>query len=125
DADRVPYARTSHQIVADERYLYLIGGQNVQIAANHPYYSTDAVWADSKPFFRELWRFSKSDHIWTRLPVRGDVPDGLEDCNAILWDGNQLLVYGSGDDLYDQFYVCNLKSLVWTRVRQRNFSAYG
>lgn len=57
-SENKPRARSGHRIVCDEKYLYSYGGYNPRIPEDDPVLAKDEVWNESKPLFKELWRFN-------------------------------------------------------------------
>ncbi|KAF6217050.1 hypothetical protein GE061_001403 [Apolygus lucorum] len=71
----------------------------------------DDHWLESKPLFRELWKFNFASKTWTKLQA-SNVPLFLAS-NAVLLEGRVLFVYGGtgvpfGGQCSNSLYVCNL-----------------
>lgn len=107
-----PKARSGHRIVCDEYNLYSYGGFNPSITDDDPYMQNDNTWMESKPLFKELWKFSLSTQQWKRLPGQERMPNELAS-NAVVLKGSTLMVYGGtgvpfGESCSNQLYRCNV-----------------
>lgn len=107
-----PKARSGHRIVCDEYNLYSYGGFNPSITNDDPDMQNDHTWTESRPLFKELWKFSLATQQWKRLPGRERMPNELAS-NAVVLKGNTLLVYGGtgvpfGESCSNQLYSCNI-----------------
>lgn len=109
-----PKARSGHRIACDYRNLYSYGGFNPSISENDPDMLDDQTWVESKPLFKELWRFNLVTQRWKRLPGQENMPNELAS-NAVILCGKALMVYGGtgvpfGDSCSNQLYICNVDS---------------
>ncbi|XP_043504490.1 kelch domain-containing protein 10 homolog isoform X1 [Polistes fuscatus] len=115
-----PKARSGHRIVCDHKNLYSYGGFNPCITDYDRDMRNDSIWLDSKPLFKEIWKFNLATNQWKRLPGRENLPDELAS-NAVVLKGNALIVYGGtgvpfGDVCNGQLYICNVDDGKTTRV---------
>ncbi|XP_034950263.1 kelch domain-containing protein 10 homolog [Chelonus insularis] len=109
---QTPRARSGHRIVCDERYLYSYGGYNPWVPDDDRVLVDDKIWQESRPLFKELWRFNLTTEKWTLLPGRENLPNELASTAVILRSG-KLLIHGGtaapfGESCNNQLYVCDL-----------------
>ncbi|XP_053598951.1 kelch domain-containing protein 10 homolog [Microplitis demolitor] len=107
-----PRARSGHRIVCDEKYLYSYGGYNPCIRDDDSELSNDEIWRESKPLFKELWRFNLTTRRWKLLPGRKSLPKELAS-TAVILRSNKLIIYGGtaepfGESCNNRLYVCDL-----------------
>ncbi|KAG8300997.1 Kelch domain-containing protein 10 [Homalodisca vitripennis] len=107
-----PKPRSGHRIVCDDKNMYSFGGYNPSLTiSDEADLANDTVWADSKPLFKELWKYNISTGSWKKLDVE-DIPDILAS-NAVLLSGRVLMVYGGtgvpfGANCSKDLYICDL-----------------
>jgi len=116
-----PKPRSGHRCVVDDDSLYSFGGFNPKIADDDEEMAGDAIWQDSKPLFRELWKFDFVSKCWTKLKTLGFTPKELAS-HAALLHGRTMLVYGGtgvpfGSTSSNSLHTCNLDTLVWNKVQ--------
>ncbi|CAB0001160.1 unnamed protein product [Nesidiocoris tenuis] len=105
-----PKPRSGHRAVCNDQNLYSYGGYNPNIKTS-AFAPVDVHWLESKPLFRELWKFNFASKTWTKLEA-ANVPLVLAS-NAVLLEGRVLFVYGGtgvpfGGHCSNALYVCNL-----------------
>uniref|UniRef100_A0A1B6MI30 Kelch domain-containing protein 10 n=1 Tax=Graphocephala atropunctata TaxID=36148 RepID=A0A1B6MI30_9HEMI len=109
-----PKPRSGHRIVCDDINMYSFGGYNPSLTTtDEEDLAHDAVWAESKPLFKELWKYNVSTASWKRLDVN-EIPDILAS-NAVLLSGRVLMVYGGtgvpfGANCSKDLFICDLGS---------------
>ncbi|XP_015111371.1 kelch domain-containing protein 10 homolog [Diachasma alloeum] len=111
---RRPRARSGHRIVCDDKYMYSIGGFNPCIPDDDPEMSKDEVWRESKPLFKELWRFNLATKKWERYPGQKNLPIELASTAVLLFQ-HKLIVYGGtavpfGESCSNKLYACDLEN---------------
>ena len=121
--DSVPKPRSGHRIVNDYAgNVYSIGGYNPSIDSDEE--DVDEELRNSKPLFKELWKFSPTTKTWIKIRTTGSIPDHLAShCAAFLND--QLLVFGGtgvpfGHTSNNLVYSCDLKSYEWKLLKATN-----
>lgn len=107
-----PKARSGHRIACDENHLYSYGGFNPRIPTEDPEMVDDLVWLESKPLFKEIWKFNLLTQKWKRLPGQSELPKELAS-NAVVLRGSKLMVYGGtgcpfGDNCSNKLYMCDV-----------------
>lgn len=122
-SDPVPKPRSGHRIVNDsEGNVFSIGGYNPSIDSDEE--DVDEELRNSKPLFKELWKFSPTTKTWTKIRTTGSIPDHLAShCAAFFND--QLLVFGGtgvpfGHTSNNLVYSCDLKSYKWNLLKATN-----
>jgi N-acetylneuraminic acid mutarotase len=109
-----PKPRSGHRIVCDDVNVYSFGGYNPSLSTSDENdLASDNVWSESKPLFRELWKYNIATGLWKKLEVEL-IPDILAS-NAVLLSGNILMVYGGtgvpfGVNCSKDLYVCDLSN---------------
>ncbi|XP_054278630.1 kelch domain-containing protein 10-like [Macrosteles quadrilineatus] len=112
DSNVWPKPRSGHRIVCDNVNVYSFGGYNPSLSAcDESDLLSDNVWSDSKPLFKELWKYNIATGIWTKMDVEL-IPDILAS-NAVLLSGNILMVYGGtgvpfGANCSNDLFICDL-----------------
>lgn len=111
-SSQCPRARSGHRVVCNEKYLYSYGGYNPQIRIDDPEMSKDDIWLESKPLFKELWRFNLSTNEWKRMSGQKNYPIELAS-TAVILRGNKLIIFGGtavpfGESCSNHLYVCNI-----------------
>ncbi|XP_015512966.1 kelch domain-containing protein 10 homolog isoform X1 [Neodiprion virginianus] len=109
-----PKARSGHRIACDELNLYSYGGFNPCISNDDPDMRDDLTWVESKPLFKELWKFNLVTQEWRRLPCQENMPNELAS-NAVILKGDKLLIYGGtgvpfGYNCSNHLYICDVKN---------------
>nr|CAD7267602.1 unnamed protein product [Timema shepardi]CAD7418290.1 unnamed protein product [Timema poppensis] len=112
DPPNVPKPRSGHRIVCNAHSLYSFGGYNPFIPDDDPSIRNDSEWLETKPLFKELWSFNFATRTWKSIQCKGEVPRELAS-NAVLLEGNTLMVYGGAGYPFGSFssnklYVCNV-----------------
>lgn len=107
-----PKPRSGHRIVCDASNLYSFGGYNPYISDTDEELKDDPAWQDCKPLFQELWRFNFATCKWKKLPCSSSMPKELAS-NAVILDGNILLVYGGtgvpfGFKCSNSLFMCDI-----------------
>ncbi|XP_063984371.1 kelch domain-containing protein 10 homolog isoform X1 [Diachasmimorpha longicaudata] len=110
--NRRPRDRSGHRIVCNEKYMYSIGGFNPSVPADDPEMSKDEVWRESKPLFKELWRFNLATKTWERYRGQKNLPIELASTAVLLFQ-QKLIVYGGtavpfGESCSNKLYACDL-----------------
>ncbi|KAL1110152.1 hypothetical protein AAG570_008229 [Ranatra chinensis] len=110
-----PTARSGHRVVCTESDLYTYGGYNPSVNENDPDIMDDPDWFQSRPLFKEVWRYNMAARWWAKVPV-SNIPTVLAS-NAVVLSGSVLLVYGGtgvpfGGHCSNALYVCDL--VPWT-----------
>ena len=118
-----PKPRSGHRIVCDEYNVYSYGGFNPSITDDDPDMQNDLIWIESKPLFKELWKFSLTTHQWKLLPCQDRMPNELAS-NAVILKGSTLMVYGGtgvpfGQSCSNQLYRFNVNDGEMCAVRAR------
>lgn len=108
-----PKARSGHRIACDHSNLYSHGGFNPCISDYDPEMQNDETWMESKPLFKELWKFNLVTQEWRRLPCQDSMPNELAS-NAVILKGDTLMIYGGtgvpfGRTCSNNLYLCNVK----------------
>ncbi len=112
--------------MSTESDIYSFGGYNPTISDSDPDLKQDIDWNETKPLFRELWKFSRTTRLWTKLSTCGSSPKELAShCAAII--NNYLLVFGGtgvpfGETSSNKMHVLNLNSnaLNWNLIITNN-----
>ncbi|XP_063238402.1 kelch domain-containing protein 10 [Bacillus rossius redtenbacheri] len=92
-----PMPRSGHRLVCDGSDLYLFGGFCPRLSPQHAsQMDADPVWAESRPLFKELWRFNMAAREWRRLPCEASLPRELASSAACMRGGVVFLFGGSG-----------------------------
>ena len=95
--ENVPRERSGHRIIYHEGSIYAFGGYNPSLE-DDPAMQTDPSWANSKPLFKELWKFNTYTSKWSKMPMHGVVPSQLASHTATLLDIRgqtpKMMVYG-------------------------------
>ncbi|KAJ4427110.1 hypothetical protein ANN_24725 [Periplaneta americana] len=107
-----PKARSGHRVVCDDKNLYSFGGYNPSIH-NDPDIRDDPVWLESRPLFKELWKYNFASKMWKRVACKGSIPNELAS-NAVILKGGTMMIFGGtgypfGTTCSNQLYVCNLR----------------
>lgn len=119
---RVPKARSGHRIAIDDLgHLYSFGGYNPHINSDDEDLSDDSEWLNTRPLFRELWKFDMTQKKWIKLRTGGESPTQLASHCAVIVD-RLLIVYGGtgvpfGQSSSNLIHTCNLDTLMWQKVR--------
>ena len=119
----VPKPRSGHRIVCDYvGNVYSIGGYNPSIDSDEE--GLDEDWRDSKPLFKELWKYSPTTKTWIKIRTSGGIPKHLASHSAVFINGT-LIVYGGtgvpfGQTSSNQVYSCDLESYVWKSIEPTN-----
>ncbi|XP_063984372.1 kelch domain-containing protein 10 homolog isoform X2 [Diachasmimorpha longicaudata] len=92
--------------------MYSIGGFNPSVPADDPEMSKDEVWRESKPLFKELWRFNLATKTWERYRGQKNLPIELASTAVLLFQ-QKLIVYGGtavpfGESCSNKLYACDL-----------------
>lgn len=117
----VPKPRSGHRIVTDdEGNVYSYGGYNPNID-DDPDLMDDEDWLETKPLFKELWKFNISNKKWIKLKTSGEAPVHLASHCVVLVD-RYLFVFGGtgcpfGFNSSNKLYVCNLDTLKWNLIK--------
>lgn len=91
---KIPFPRSGHRIVCDDKNLYSFGGYNPLLPGNEEDTRDDDDFSvNSYPLFKELWKFNFATKRWTRYNSRHSLPMELAS-NAVIREGNFLMVYG-------------------------------
>ncbi|CAH1784192.1 unnamed protein product [Owenia fusiformis] len=109
-----PAPRSGHRIVVTEDNIWSIGGYNSDL------WDIENDDFTNYPLFRELWKFNFATRKWKKMTTLGHMPKELASHSAILL-GQQLVVYGGtgipfGVASSNEVYVCNLKTLRWSKL---------
>lgn len=117
---KIPRPRSGHRCVANDSNLYSFGGYNPHIQLDDDDMKDDPNWLESKPLFRELWKFNFATRCWIKLKTAGFVPKELASHSALLCD-NYLMVYGGtgvpfGQSSSNKLHICDLRTLHWREV---------
>ncbi|KAJ8873289.1 hypothetical protein PR048_026923 [Dryococelus australis] len=92
-----PKPRSGHRIVCDDTDLYLYGGFCPQLSsADAREMDGDPVWVESRPLYRELWRYNMGAREWRRLPCSQSMPRELASSAACMRAGVVFVFGGSG-----------------------------
>lgn len=100
--------------------MYSFGGYNPHIQNDDADLSDDSEWSDTRPLFRELWKFDMTLKRWLKLKTGGESPTQLASHCAVIVD-RLLIVYGGtgvpfGQSSSNFIYTCNLDSLMWQKM---------
>ncbi|KAK9497400.1 hypothetical protein O3M35_004727 [Rhynocoris fuscipes] len=111
DGNVWPKARSGHRIVCNKNNIYSYGGYNPDLMTTVSDFNLDENWAESKPLFREVWKFNMARSEWSKVRA-SNIPYVLAS-NAVVLQGNVLMVYGGtgvpfGQHCSHTLYVCNL-----------------
>lgn len=108
-----PKPRSGHRIVCNDTNVFSFGGYNPSLnPSDEEDMARDSIWSESKPLFKELWKYNIATKIWTKLNVE-DIPDILAS-NAVVLSGQLLIVYGGtgvpfGANCSNDLFICDLR----------------
>lgn len=108
-----PKPRSGHRIVCNESSVFSFGGYNPSLnPSDEEDLASDNIWLESKPLFKELWKYNISTRTWIKLNV-DDIPNILAS-NAVLLSGQLLIVYGGtgvpfGANCSNDLFICDLR----------------
>ena len=70
-------------------------------------------------FFNQLYAYHPTDHSWSLLETKGDVPAPRSQHSAVLVGETKLLIIGgfNTDTILNDVHLLDLESLVWKKVR--------
>src|SRR5688572_12567318 len=117
----MPKARSGHRIVSDsDGNIYSFGGYNPHVAESDEELADDEDWRNTRPLFKELWKFDITTKTWMKLRTKGNAPSQLASHCAVLVN-RHILVYGGtgvpfGLSSSNQIYTCNLDTLEWQLI---------
>lgn len=119
----VPKPRSGHRIVCDYvGHVYSIGGYNPSIDSDEE--GLDDDWRESRPLFKELWKYSPTTKTWMRIRTTGEIPKHLASHSAV-FIGGSLIVYGGtgvpfGHTSSNIVYCCDLETYTWKSIEPAN-----
>jgi len=107
----MPFPRSGHRLVANDRYAVVIGGFNPTLWSEQN--SADTYY----PILKEIWLFNLATHRWKKLETAGSMPKELASHAALLHD-NHVLVYGGtgvpfGHNSSNKLHVLDMKTNTW------------
>jgi hypothetical protein len=110
-AKDMPFPRSGHRLVANDRYAVSIGGFNPSLWNEH---NTPETYY---PILKEVWVFNLLTSRWKLLDTSGIMPKELASHAAVLHD-NYVLVYGGtgvpfGHNSSNKLYALNVKTGKW------------
>lgn len=121
----MPKPRSGHRIVCDHTgNIYSIGGYNPSLDSDEE--GMDEEWVNSRPLFKELWKYCPTTKTWCQKRTTGGIPEHLASHSAVFFDGN-LIVFGGtgvpfGSTSSNEVYSCNLNTYVWKVIEPANLN---
>lgn len=117
----MPQPRSGHRIVCDYvGNVYSIGGYNPNLDIDE----VDEEWVNSRPLFKELWKYCPTTKIWSQKRTTGGIPEHLASHSAVFFDGNLIVFGGTGVPFgvtsSNVFYYCDLNTYVWRLIKPTN-----
>lgn len=84
----------------------------------------DEEWANSRPLFKELWKYCPTTRTWSQKQTTGGIPEHLASHSAVFFNGN-LIVFGGtgvpfGTSSSNEVFVCDLNTYFWKSVEPTN-----
>jgi len=113
-ATDMPFPRSGHRLLANDRYAVCIGGYNPSLWNEHN--TQDTYY----PILKEVWLFNLLTHRWKKMQTNGVMPKELASHAALLHD-NFALVYGGtgvpfGHSSTNDLHALNLTTGTWSLV---------
>jgi len=119
----VPKPRSGHRLVYYKGSVFAFGGFNPFVEAEDKDLAGDPFWLNSRPLFKELWRFCSHSRNWKKLSMK-PVPSIPEQMASFTWTlvGSKALLFGGtgapfGLSTSKEVNILDLETCKWRKMK--------